>query len=319
MIEPVLRTKILFDIQEQKFNETSYGNALIKHLVLYQERVEQYGVIDPKIIELYDLNRVDYEYIQFTINWSAILLQQVEPNSMESLFCEFYNNQFGSTFSKIKTSSVDNTFIRYLYDQELRETLHLADTGFSLISGFWMPRGRNEILGNHPVAGISGGIKKNEWIGDITFIFRFLEAKNSFSIIDNGTLRNTKDFFGIYLGIDGGYELFRNMKHEFDVLVGLGYDGIESAKSLDDDEPIYINSFNYNVGVGYKFYVKKYNINHLGVQLKYNFINYDTKGGSKLSGNSISLRILYRIDYDNNAKGKKLKTLHYDYNYLLAK
>jgi hypothetical protein len=109
---------------------------------------------------------------------------------------------------------------------------------------------------------------------------------------------STSSFVGVYLGIDLGYRLITINKSGIDLLGGIAWDYIETLDNYNDR--MYndglskrLNSLNLNIGIGYKFTLNKRRKDFLGLDVKYNFVDYNNQGGSDLSGNTISIQLLY--------------------------
>jgi hypothetical protein len=104
--------------------------------------------------------------------------------------------------------------------------------------------------------------------------------------------------------------MWRKGKSEIDVVGGIGYDGFE-AISEDVDAGIgskSINSLNINIGAGYRYYYKKNSGQYVCLQPRINAVNYANKGGSDLSGNTLSIRLIWGFS-SNDGRDQQLQRL----------
>jgi hypothetical protein len=70
----------------------------------------------------------------------------------------------------------------------------------------------------------------------------------------------------------------------------MGYDGFDvftSEADIQNLKPNSIGSFNANGGLKFNFYVNP--TLYFGLQGRYNWINYNNKGGTSLNGNAFSI------------------------------
>ena len=58
-------------------------------------------------------------------------------------------------------------------------------------------------------------------------------------------------------------------------------------------KPLSINSFNFNTGLRFNYFFNARGF--IGLQSRYNFINYGNKGGTSLRGDAISIDLLFGI------------------------
>jgi hypothetical protein len=122
----------------------------------------------------------------------------------------------------------------------------------------------------------------------------------------------TNHFFGGYFGADVERTLLRLPKHQFDFLGGIGLDGFDTieteGQNSGTDDGKSINSLNVNLGLGYKYFYNK--TGFLGLDAKYNMVNYRNTGGTDLSGNTVTLGLTLGFLW-NESKQAALKSLRY--------
>jgi len=135
------------------------------------------------------------------------------------------------------------------------------------------------LLGNHPSFGFQIGARDNRNQLDLTFQFRFSQSASYYTIKRNNAFYDINNYFGGYVGLDYIYYLVNKLNFDLGVLGGIGYDGfdITSSNSYDDMKPLSIGSFNVNGGFKLNYYLST--SFYIGLQARYNFINYVNQGG----------------------------------------
>jgi hypothetical protein len=163
----------------------------------------------------------------------------------------------------------------------------------ALIAGIWRPTGSLRILGTHPSLGvqIGGRGKSNEF--DFTMQFRFVNAPGKYYISRKDSLYAFSHFFGGYIGIDYSHYFLRSGNFEFGTTGGVGFDGFdfidpeENDHSSDYLKPFSINSLNLNAGARLNYFFNPRFF--IALVAKYNYISYNNKNGSSLSGHPFSI------------------------------
>jgi hypothetical protein len=128
---------------------------------------------------------------------------------------------------------------------------------------------------------------------DLTLLLRFTKAREKYVYRQDGVFDTTDHFFGGYIGLDIGYELFTAGSSQFELLGGIGYDGFDTKNTDNNNQDGHsIGSLNLNIGFRHKLFVNKYRDWYVGVQGRYNIVKYGTDGGSDLSGNTFSIQLV---------------------------
>jgi len=222
----------------------------------------------------------------------------------------------GSYISPPVRKRLDSTFRHFsVTDKKI--------SGFQLGigTGVFAPQGNLSVLGPHVYLGLTSGWRFNKFMLDASFYYRFNNAPNNYTVNFKDTLYQTNVYHGGgYWGLDLGYELYKSRKHEVDILAGAAFDFFTSAFNNGIDTMAF-SSFNFNIGIGYKIflrhirsatYLHKYTNYHskktsfanitcaerysyLAFQVKYNFLGYTNPGGTSLSGNAITVGVVYGL------------------------
>jgi hypothetical protein len=99
-------------------------------------------------------------------------------------------------------------------------------------------------------------------------------------------------YFGGCIGLDYTWYLLSTSKNDLGLFTGIGFDGFDVANSTDKKlSPSSINAFNAYGGLRYNFYLNP--TLYIGVQGRYNVINYCNGGGSSLQGNALSIDLIF--------------------------
>lgn len=291
------RTRILLKMEEGNFSEKLYDSAILNDFLIYRQAmnsIDKYGY--EKSWFTSDHPEANRRFDEFCTGLAGRMHEKYPPGTLEHLLSGFYMGDFPYFFRELKSDSYAGTdlrayyleFLGYLEEKYKNQGGHLA-----ALVGFWRPLGANGVLGNKPELGFSAGAKWGRRQYDITLLFRFTSAKERYAYRDGNRLDTTNHFFGGYIGLDLGYELFTIGKQQFEIVGGAGYDGFDTRNSNDDQKGHSIGSLNLNIGFRHKLYVSRYHDYYIGFHGRYNLVKYGTDGGSDLSGNTLSIQLIF--------------------------
>jgi hypothetical protein len=308
-----LITKILFNIASNKFSEADYKEELLPAILEYKTAMERegqgyYTMFNDDLSRYYETVK---QYHEFLGSYAREVKAGTRSNSLEYLLCGFFDQDFEPLLSALKNDSLPQTYLQQSFNREKARLDDLAEYHMSLVGEYWSPMGKAKLLGNHGGAGFQIGLKHKKFMADVTFIARFGDAKNPYSINERDSLYTTDHFSGTYMGLDVGNVIFTRKNSEFAVLGGIAYDVI-TAVPYDEEkdiEGVSVGTINLNAGAGYRYYYNSRRA-YLGLQGRYNVVDYFTKGGTDLSGHTISLRIIWGIS-QNPSRDYFLRRLGY--------
>lgn len=268
MSEPLLRTKILLAIQADTLDETLYKYRPIIHfLISYRTRIQNKKP-DNKYVPYYNNAVLNPEFHVFTKNLATELKNKRNHSPLENFFLDFYSNRFDNIFSRMQDSTLAGSKLQEAYTKEVDEIKDSPEGHFSFYSGVWVPMGNIEVVGYHPIIGIQFGIKKNKYLIDGVLEFKFGKSPNTYHVVKDDSLYSTNHFFGGYVGVELGRELFVYKSNEVDLIGGIGWDGFDALSIGDNDDPDQIsktiNSLNLNIGLGYRKYF--WNKSYIGIE-----------------------------------------------------
>jgi len=288
----------LIDIKDGKYKDLPYDSALGEVLCSFVDTVN-----DDRNWFMCDI--ITGIRIQYYASLGDVIdsladeaIAYADTLTYPYLYCLMLKREPWSVLKEIQSPELEGTPVREAYDRRIDAIMkNYFDpyVHYSFLSGIWIPSGANEVLGNHPQIGVSGGLVFGQWVFDGVFMFRFLNSKESYVMKNgNGELETTCIFNSIFIGTDTRREIFGIGRYAFDITGGFGYDGFYGiAHKGDDDSEKAVNSFNLNLGHKSRIFLDKYRTRYIGLQVQYNWVWYTTHGGTDLSGNSISLTLCY--------------------------
>lgn len=317
--EPIIRMRVLMAISQNKFDESVYDSTIIYSLLNYMDRMDTAEIGNERHYEnnkaYFGYIPVRGEYDYFTQSIADTLLLRTFYNPAELLFTEIYSNVLPNPIYEIQLDSIyKNTLVKSYYSQEVDIIRREPDFNLCFSAGLWMPQENASLLGNHPIIGGQAGFRKDKMTYNLSLAFRVLKSRNQYVILVDGVKDSTNYFLGGYIGIDIDRSLISCKKHQIDLLAGIGYDSFEALyQNTDDDNPdndtrFAIGSVNMNFGLGYRYYYKARK--YIGLQAKYNVVNYSNNGGTNLAGNCLTVSIIMG-GLTNPGKYSRLDDLKY--------
>lgn len=316
--EPIVRLRILLAIYGGYFSEEIYDSTVVDYVINYMNRMEVTSVENtfndyPGYFGYIPI-RGDFDY--FTQSLADTLLTRSFYNPIELFFSELYANVSTNALSPIQSDTIFlGTEFRDYYFERVNKYRYKPDFHYSISSGIWIPFDNATLLGNHPTIGFQAGIRVKKMTYNVALSFKFGKSKNDYEIMIDGNTQITNEFFGGYIAADIEREIFRFRKYEFDLLGGVGYDSFDAVTvntedaDPDNDVSHVIGSVNMNFGLGFRYYLK-YN-RYIGLQGKYNFVNYNNPGGTNLAGNTVNITVIFGRFF-NSRKDYYLNQLRYE-------
>ena len=294
--EELIRFKILLSIDDGSFSESLYRDNILRMLREYERNNTYYGRYNNNFVRLN----------KFTVELSKTLLETKKISAVESFFLRIYANDFDQPlFEILEFDEFNGTRIKELYHKENKAREQAINFHNAWMLGVWIPQGNLELLGVHPFFGYRAGVKYKKLTADLALGIKFINSPNTYQVYKDGVIWDTDYFGGVYLGLDGGFELFRFGKNSIDIIGGIAYENINTLNEknencceccTDNNKKISHNleSLNLNIGLGYKFYFKKqrHNQRYLGVDFKYNFVNFKNPHGTNLDGNVFTVNLI---------------------------
>ena len=247
------------------------------------------------------------EFIQLTQMIAREIDQSLSLD--ERLIIQFYASDSAS-FEQIRDADINESRLKHFYMQLIKkndESTHVH-TGFFL--GMSPMQGGLSFLGTRPTIGGFYGGKRKKHAFDLVLDFKIGPAPSAYLIQYQDSLVQTSTWTGFYLGFEYAYDIISRQKIELSISPGIGYDGAMALKNhnrFGEDLNI-LSSFNLNGGLVFKYKISK--TKYLGLQGRYNWVNYQNDQGASLRGGYFSLRLVFGL-LINKYKDKLFKELDY--------
>jgi hypothetical protein len=153
----------------------------------------------------------------------------------------------------------------------------------------------NKTFGYHPLFNLYFKYRYKLNYTKLVYEHRFGDSRNSYSVIDNDTLKAIKTYKSNFIGLEYERVLFENPYHDLYSIIGLGYDWIEILRNEKIENYKLIGGLMTNIGLGYTFYIhKKHGPN---IEILYHMGKLKNKGTADLNNSSMIIRLNY---YFNN-------------------
>jgi len=297
--------KVLSSIDMGCYNDSLIDSNTISRLLWY--RMKRDGFYNPlsqvaSHIELHEpasLFIPDNPLIKFD-NFLINLAQRLDsktdiPPSGKALTL-LYGRDFDSAFSIIQSEDLQNSTPQNSYISLVHEVKrwypHRYD--MAVFIGGWIPSKGVTVLGNHPDVGLTVGSEWKTWRVGLTCNYRFLSAKDRYIVDSLGFRVRTDKYQSVLAGIELGYKIRDNQKYSTDIFLGLGYDVIWSIQK-NEESPTYIyhESITPTFGLRHRFFLNQRNGLYIGGQARYSFADYNNPGGTDLSGNYLTISLIF--------------------------
>ncbi|MEI6091808.1 MAG: hypothetical protein WCR42_15230 [bacterium] len=316
--EPLIRARVILALKEGNFKDSLLGINPFNNIFNYQNRADMIKYSNTYRYDNYESYfgyvPPGYEFDNFTRKEAQNLKDKYSPNSLEYLICEFYSTNSDTLFDKLQTLPDKNSLLASEYQKMVGYYLNLPEGHLEWITGIWIPTGGIKLLGIHPEMGFQAGVKVNKMSYDFTMCFKFVKSANTYLANrphSDLPLESTSQFFGGYIGIDIGRDIFSKNGHEIQLTGGVAADGFDVLNENKDYDlkAASVWSYNFNLGLGYRYYLNsKY---YVGVRAKYNVVDYKLNNIIDFSGNPITMHFVFggvgNIYRDQNLKNLKYK------------
>ena len=296
--EEITRCKILLAIAKNDFKEALYDYNILKYLDLYKNITKNkdinYNTISAENDFESQSNESDSLY-EFTVNLAKELLINEGILPIERFFVLIYSNNFNETFEILKTKDYEGTLLQELYLNELEYNKNKKKSYYGVMAGVWIPLGNLKVVGTHPFIGFRTSVKYKKLIIAPTLGFKAGGSTNKYQVFKNDSVYDTDHFFGVYIGIDFDFEMFKIKNSSFSLIGGVASDLFDALSAddpnSDDDIVKTINSLNLNFGLGYRLFINQSKF--IGLEFKYNIVDFKNNLGTNLSGDALSINLIY--------------------------
>ncbi|MBN1561702.1 hypothetical protein JW998_15730 [candidate division KSB1 bacterium] len=305
VMEPVRRVWILNQIAQNLFAPDYLSDIIIEDFIEYQSAYEsQVSDTSHWIVPGYEKAAQKPYYLcadfnQFTKSLATELLDYTDLSDDEYLICLFYSHEFNEFHRLIETDAAKYTKL-YRQLKRYRADVETFDIHYGFFLGYWTPRSSLSLLGDKVNVGGMVGAQWQNIIFDCTLLFQFLNSKNPYTVKYEGDLFTTIHYFRFYFGVEPTYVLYDWEHTQVHLISGAGIDVVEVVPEDENpykEEFVSIMGLNLAVGIGIQHYLKKGKPYYIQYQLKYEFVGYNSHGGTDLAnGEAVSFRLGFYWD-----------------------
>jgi hypothetical protein len=256
-------------------------------------------------------------YDGFVQSLARGMAEATDTLSIAHVYCLYLLGEDQDILERLKRGEYAGTCLGRAYQSRLDSLANQLKTGhlihWAVGMGVWSPQSAADRLGNKIEMVARWGFHKHRFLADLVGSIRFLKPAEPYEVGVDGKAKITNSFLGGYFGVETGYECIRWKRFAIDLHGGIGYDGIDCFDS--DHYSHYkesVNSGNLNLGVTPRVFINKTRTKYLGLQCKYNWVKYRTGGGSDLSGNTISVNLLYGSLSNRDVVDQLKRLLYYE-------
>lgn len=311
--EPLMRAKIMLMILSETMNESIYDSTILNYVSDFEERI--FYSNDPSFKAKYDYFSPYFGYVPLNSNFDKRIKEialnfKAFDNALEELFCLLYTEKIDEFYFLLQTSRCEGTIIKKCYDHKINELKKIPDLFYNIGFGAYIPVNQNHLIGNHPTLNIGMGFFNQnyevEWIIDM----RFGKTESPYQMVVDDTI-SSRNFFGVYLGLAGGYKLIKYKRHDLLLTAGFGIDMFDTEYDYDSDKDDYVsvNRPNLNFGLKYKFHINE--LSYIELAYRYNIVHYYHKQIlNDLSGQFHVFSLKYAF-LENGNKYNELHNLRY--------
>jgi hypothetical protein len=244
------------------------------------------------------METAESDYDSFIRRLASEVQNSVDTTSVAHAIATYYSGKSHTLLPRLAAGSYRGTCLQARYDAMIdslmEERLNFA-LNWSINAGVWIPTANLGLVGSKPEVGVQGGLRSRRFGGDLTILVRLLNAEQSYLVRHKDSLYETDNFFSIYLGLGPVLKVYSSQKISLEMFGGTGWDGIMAltADDIDEAEADYLNSLNVNVGFTVRWHYGTRDTRYFGIQTRYNVVDFRTGGGTDLSGNSISINLVW--------------------------
>jgi hypothetical protein len=292
--EPIFRIKVLGSIWDAAFDEGLYGSEALDRLI------ERY---DPPVKSKHPDLREAFD--KFSASFADQLLPHVPRGSLEEFYCLYYKGDTAKAWAMLESEDLEDTWLRYYYDEEIQYLTRTKTVPtLAITGGGWWPSGNVEFVGDKPLVGFLSGVRWPHWLLRFVFEVRVGRSDEPYWVDEDGFSGRSDRFDAILLGGEFGRILYKSGRHNVDVFVGVGFDGVKPFQ----DEDFILSTINANLGLGYRFFAGKDRNWILGVDVRHEWIGERNESTASMSGTALSARFSFGFAF-NEGRDRRLESL----------
>lgn len=248
------------------------------------------------------------EYYDFLQEWAGQELKKPAEDVVANDILKVYAGDDKLFLQDLMSGDYKDDQVQGKFDAKFEELIYGDEIYVDLITGVWIPQGNISRLGVHPVIGAGAGVYRNKMRFGGNISIGFLKAPEPYKVQRDDSIFVDDYYANFNIAAEAYRSLYRDLRNDISFGVGIGYSGItfHIYENTGEYQAENLNSFNFNVGLGYTFY---YNYQHyFRLEGRYNFLNYHNGINNNLSGDALEIRLIFGFT-DNDSKKEAMSRL----------
>ncbi len=305
----IYHIKFLLSFTTPTFEEKNNKKSFFEEQILYR-KMRMFGSPDQSFrkFSLYDIDTSHLHFIQSLAK--EALTKELNPT--EKVLVRLYlDTTMTANLRQLERKEYNNSKIQQEYFAFKDSIFRALQFGLGCSLSYFNPLGANKILGNQMALGVSMNWKKHKNLFSLVADFKLGASKQQYYTVHKDSLVASKQLNGIYSAAE--YSRILVQKNKFELLSHLGF-GIARIMpislpegSKDNTDKKIIRSPDLNFGFSFRYSATGFAF--WGVQAQYHFLNFKNKGGTDISGNAFSLKLVLGI-LNNEAKRDFMQFLY---------
>jgi hypothetical protein len=298
MNEVIYQTKFLFSILNRTFDDKTLTPDILDEIIQRNSSKKTSNKYFYPSYRHTHYFRPDTAFIQFSTAVGRKALTK-DLTKTEAFLVKSYVDSNQIKLIELENEAYDNTVLQSLYKQYKKKIFQESEFHLALLVGSFSPLGANKLLGNKFAFGTYMGYKfKGNNLGFV-LDFKVGANKNTYLVVSQGKAIETKLSTNLYLGMEYGRILKATNKSEFSILAGAGGERMTTvyADKPNNVDALFLWSPNLSSGVEFKrYYIKSHafsGLRYWGLQARFNYLNFVNTGGTDISGNGFSIRLIW--------------------------
>jgi hypothetical protein len=312
--EPVMRTNILLALELFYFDEEMIPDDFLRRMSVFSDRME---MIRNNNTFVYNYHQAALDYVpvggdfdKWTMEFAQNLLEKYEPGTQGYFLSLLYSGATDTAYSLLSVYPYNTFKVGLAYNELVQHYLDLPSSSLSGFAGTWIPLGPLESMGIHPEFGLTYGLKQRQNLYELVMGVKFIKTPETYLTRrdKNAEWEYTDEFSGVYLGFEYSRDLIPNRRNGPFFSIGTAYDAITTLNA-DNDNKIDAStsgSYNFNLGGGYRLFLN--NRSYLGLQARYNIVDYTLKNLFDKKGHVVTIRLTYGV-FQNAYREAQLNSL----------
>jgi len=148
-------------------------------------------------------------------------------------------------------------------------------------------------VGDKPTGGFLFGMRGRDWLVRLALDIRFGRTETAYRVPEEPDYGRTNRFDATYIGGEVGRSHQLTERQVVDLFLGLGMDFIIPYY----DEDVVLVGANFNIGLGYRYFMGRYRDYVLGVDVRREWMNERNAEPYSMEGQAWSFRVGFGVAF----------------------